>query len=51
MCRGNRLLVAAGLLVGSAWLPLWTMELRAPQYPRGLELTAFGQQCLVEQQV
>lgn len=35
-------LVAAVMLLASAWLPLWTMELRAPQYPRGLELTAYG---------
>lgn len=35
-------LLAAVMLAASAWLPLWTMELRAPQYPHGLELTAYG---------
>ncbi|MCC6236697.1 MAG: hypothetical protein IT299_03885 [Dehalococcoidia bacterium] len=35
-------LLAAVALVTSAWLPLWTMELHAPQYPRGLTLTAYG---------
>ncbi len=35
-------LIAAAMLAASAWLPLWTMELHAPQYPRGLELTAYG---------
>ncbi len=34
--------IAALLIVSSAWLPLWTMELHAPQYPRGLTLTAYG---------
>lgn len=38
ICSG----VAAALLVASAWLPLWHMELHAPQYPRGLSLTAYG---------
>ncbi len=35
-------LIAAVALVASAWLPLWTMELHAPQYPRGLSLVAYG---------
>lgn len=34
--------IAALLIASSAWLPLWTMELHAPQYPRGLTLTAYG---------
>jgi nitrous oxidase accessory protein len=33
---------AAILLVVSAFLPLWHMTLRGPQYPGGLELTAYG---------
>ncbi|MFN8639951.1 MAG: hypothetical protein U0360_11000 [Dehalococcoidia bacterium] len=33
---------AALLLLATAWLPLWTMRLHAPQYPRGLTLTAYG---------
>jgi nitrous oxidase accessory protein len=38
---------AAGILAGalvalSAALPLWSMTMRAPQYPRGLRLHAFG---------
>ena len=33
---------AAVLLVIAALLPLWTMTLRAPQYPDGLVLTAYG---------
>src|SRR5262245_55329739 len=33
---------AAGLVVLSAWLPLWRMTMRAPQYPKGLRLYAFG---------
>jgi nitrous oxidase accessory protein len=35
-------LVAAGLVGASAALPLWSMTLRAPQYPKGLHLNAFG---------
>ncbi len=34
--------IAALLIAASAWLPLWTMELHAPQYPRGLTLIAYG---------
>lgn len=34
--------LAAGLVALSAWLPLWTMTMRAPQYPKGLRLYAFG---------
>jgi len=35
-------IAAAGLVALSAWLPLWTMTMRAPQYPKGLRLHAFG---------
>jgi copper chaperone NosL len=35
-------LAAAGLLLAATTQPLWTMELHAPQYPAGLELTAYG---------
>lgn len=36
------LLIAAGvLLVGSYFLPYWHMTLHAPQYPRGLHVSAF----------
>lgn len=34
--------MAAVLLVASAFLPLWRMELIAPQYPKGLVLYAYG---------
>jgi nitrous oxidase accessory protein len=33
---------AAALVALSAWLPLWTMTMRAPQYPKGLRLYAYG---------
>ena len=33
---------AAVLLLISAFLPLWHMTLQGPQYPDGLELTAYG---------
>ncbi|MEX2236891.1 MAG: nitrous oxide reductase family maturation protein NosD [Dehalococcoidia bacterium] len=35
-------LIAAGLLTASYFLPLWQMELKAPQYPNGLHLQAYG---------
>lgn len=35
-------LLAATLVVLSAQLPLWSMTMRAPQYPRGLHLYAYG---------
>ena len=35
-------LLAAGLVAVSAQLPLWSMTMRAPQYPRGLHLYAYG---------
>lgn len=35
--------LAAAALVGlSTQLPLWTMQMKAPQYPKGLRLEAFG---------
>ena len=33
---------AAGLVALSSTLPLWTLAMRAPQYPKGLRLTAYG---------
>ena len=33
---------AAGLVWLSSLLPLWTMTMRAPQYPKGLRLHAYG---------
>jgi nitrous oxidase accessory protein len=35
-------LLAAALVVVGALLPLWSMTMRAPQYPRGLHLYAYG---------
>lgn len=35
-------LIAAALAALSASLPLWSMTMRAPQYPRGLHLYAYG---------
>jgi nitrous oxidase accessory protein len=34
--------LAAALAAASAVLPLWSMTMRAPQYPRGLRLLAYG---------
>ena len=34
--------IAAGLLVAALFLPLWRMELVAPQYPAGLVMRAYG---------
>ena len=34
--------VAAGLVGLSTMLPLWSMTMRAPQYPKGLHLDAYG---------
>ena len=47
MTRARVLRTAAGVLAGalvaaSAVLPLWSMTMRAPQYPRGLHLYAYG---------
>ena len=33
---------AAALLAWGATLPLWTLTMRAPQYPKGLRLHAYG---------
>ena len=35
-------LTAAALVALSAQLPLWSMTMRAPQYPKGLHLYAYG---------
>jgi nitrous oxidase accessory protein len=35
-------LAAAALMTIAAFMPLWTMTLLAPQYPDGLQLTAYG---------
>ncbi len=35
-------LLAAVLVAVAAWLPLWEMDMHAPQYPQGLTLTAYG---------
>ena len=35
-------IAAAGLVALSSVLPLWNMTMRAPQYPKGLRLTAYG---------
>src|SRR5690606_26751390 len=35
-------IIAATLLTAACFLPLWTMNLIAPQYPAGLELVAYG---------
>lgn len=34
--------VACGLLLGALFVPLWRMELVAPQYPAGLVMKAYG---------
>jgi nitrous oxidase accessory protein len=33
---------ATALLLLAAWVPFWQMTLRAPQYPAGLRMTAYG---------
>lgn len=35
------MLIAASMLLVSIFLPYWKMELQAPQYPRGLEMTVY----------
>lgn len=35
-------LAAAGLVALSTQFPLWTMRMKAPQYPKGLRLDAYG---------
>lgn len=47
MIRARMIGIAAGVLASalvalSAQLPLWSMTMRAPQYPRGLHLYAYG---------
>jgi copper chaperone NosL len=34
--------IACGLLLGALFVPLWRMELVAPQYPAGLVMRAYG---------
>lgn len=33
---------AALLVVATIWLPIWSMNLKAPQYPDGLRMRAYG---------
>jgi nitrous oxidase accessory protein len=40
--RVGTAVAAAGLVAWSTQLPLWQMTMRAPQYPKGLRLYAFG---------
>jgi len=35
-------IIACGLLAGALFVPLWKMELVAPQYPAGLIMKAYG---------
>ena len=35
------MIIAGGLLLVSIFLPYWKMELQAPQYPKGLEMTVY----------
>jgi copper chaperone NosL len=35
------MICAAAMLLGSIALPYWKMELQAPQYPKGLEMTVY----------
>jgi nitrous oxidase accessory protein len=35
-------LVAAGLVALATVLPLWSLSMRAPQYPKGLRVSAYG---------
>jgi nitrous oxidase accessory protein len=42
MVRIGAALAAAALVAWSTTLPLWTMTMRAPQYPKGLRLAAYG---------
>lgn len=35
-------LIAGALLVGALFVPLWRMEMVAPQYPTGLRMYAYG---------
>lgn len=40
--RGVAAICAAALVALGSQLPLWSMELEAPQYPKGLHLHAYG---------
>lgn len=40
--RAGAALVAALLVAAASQLPLWSMTMRAPQYPKGLHLYAYG---------
>ena len=40
--RGTAALTAAGLVWIGSQLPLWSMTMKAPQYPKGLVLQAYG---------
>lgn len=42
LVRWAAALAAAGLVWSSSTLPLWTMRMHAPQYPKGLQLQAYG---------
>jgi len=47
MTRARTLRIGAGMAAAAfvalaGWLPLWSMTMRAPQYPKGLRLYAFG---------
>jgi nitrous oxidase accessory protein len=42
LVRFGTALVSAGLVGLSTLLPLWTLTMRAPQYPKGLRLHAYG---------
>lgn len=35
-------IAAAGLVAAAIWLPFWKVELKAPQYPQGLRMVAYG---------
>src|SRR5688572_1633160 len=35
-------LASAGLIAWGSTLPVWTMTMKAPQYPKGLTLAAYG---------
>ena len=42
LIRAGSAVVPAALVALSSQLPLWTMEMEAPQYPKGLRLEAYG---------
>ena len=41
LIRAGSAVAAAALVALSSQLPLWTMEMEAPQYPKGLRLEAW----------